>query len=76
MPFLGEIDDRIRRREDRLGRSIVTIKGDNAGWWRELLREIEDIAHSGGAERDLRLVDPANGQNLQPQKTLSCQSLR
>jgi len=35
MPFLGEIDDRIRRREDRLGRSIVTIKGDNAGWWRD-----------------------------------------
>jgi hypothetical protein len=37
MPFLGQVDDRIRRREDRLGRSIVTIEGNNPGWWSELV---------------------------------------
>jgi hypothetical protein len=55
MPFLGLIDDRIRRREDRLGRSIVTIESDNAGRWGELLREVENIAYGCGAERVDRL---------------------
>jgi hypothetical protein len=44
MPFHREIDDRIRRREDRLRRSIVAIEGDDAGGWSELLRKIQDVA--------------------------------
>ena len=55
MPFHGLIDDRIRRREDRLGRSIVAIQRDNAGRWGEMLREIKNIAHGGGAKRIDRL---------------------
>ncbi|MEY9409035.1 hypothetical protein ABH989_003501 [Bradyrhizobium ottawaense] len=50
-----EPDDAVGRRQHGLRRAIVAIERDHLGAGREALREIQDVAHGGGAERIDRL---------------------
>ena len=53
--LLGEIDDGIGRREDRLGRAVVALERDDLGGRTEVTGEIENVAHGRGAKRVDRL---------------------
>ena len=51
----GEIDDRIRGREDRLRRAIVAVKRNDVRRRCEKTRKIQNVAHRRGAKRIDRL---------------------
>ncbi len=53
--LLGERDHAVGGRQDRLRRAIVAVERDDLGRRAELVREVEDVAHRGGAERIDRL---------------------
>ena len=59
-PFLGERDHRVGRGQDRHGGAVITVQGDDRGGGIELVREVEDVADSGGAEAIDRLGIVAN----------------
>ena len=69
--FLGEADDAVGGGQDWLGRAIVAVERDDLGARGEMVGEVEDVTHGGGAKRVDRLrvvADHGEAASLRPQR--------
>src|SRR5688572_25919674 len=68
--LLGQFDDRIRGRQDRLCRAVIAVQRNDLCRWAELRWKIENVADRGGAEGvdGLRIVaDDSQSATIRPQ---------
>ena len=69
--LLGQFDDGVGRRQDRLRRAVILLERDDVGARAEMAGKVEDVAHGRGAKRIDRLrvvADDGQALAVRPQR--------